>query len=206
MTNTEISPRQRRREATTNEILETAWALCREDGLASLSLRQLAKRVGMQAPSLYSYFDSKNAIYDAMFTQGQHALAARMAEVSAIRPVTRDVLRAGIREWFAFCVEDPTRYQLLFQRTIPGFEPSAESYALALAQLDSAAAALHAAGVTDPAALDIWTALLTGLTSQQISNDPGGDRWARVLDQSVDMFLDHVGVPPTPTTSEGADR
>jgi hypothetical protein len=32
-----------------------------------------------------------------------------------------------------FCVEDPTRHQLLFQRTVPGFEPTAESYAAIVA-------------------------------------------------------------------------
>lgn len=39
---------------------------------------------------------------------------------------------------------------------------------------------------------------LAGRTSQQISNDPGGDRWARLLDDSIDMFLDHVGALPGP--------
>jgi AcrR family transcriptional regulator len=60
----------RRREATKAEILDAAWDLVGEQGLAALSLRDLAARVGMRAPSLYQYFDSKHAIYDAMFGQG----------------------------------------------------------------------------------------------------------------------------------------
>ena len=51
-------------------------------------------------------------------------------------------------------------------------------------------------GITDPAALDLWTAVNTGLTDQQISNDPGGDRWLRLIDTAVDLFCDHVGIPP----------
>jgi hypothetical protein len=35
----------------------------------------------------------------------------------------------------------------------------------------------------------MWTALTTGLVDQQISNDPGGDRWARLIDDFVTMFL-----------------
>ena len=31
--------------------------------------------------------------------------------------------------------------------------------------------------------------LLTGLVTQQMSNDPGGDRWARLIDRAVDMFV-----------------
>ncbi|MDQ3659652.1 MAG: hypothetical protein M3454_01050, partial [Actinomycetota bacterium] len=39
-------------------------------------------------------------------------------------------LKATGHFFVEFCTEDPVRYQLLFQRTIPGFEPSAESFAL----------------------------------------------------------------------------
>ncbi len=53
--------RTRRREATRQEIVDAAWTLAREQGLAGLSLRELARQVGMRAPSLYSYFPSKAA-------------------------------------------------------------------------------------------------------------------------------------------------
>ena len=65
-----------------------------------------------------------------------------------------------------------------------------------VAVLDDVSAVFHDAGITDPIDLDLWTALLTGLTDQQISNDPGGQRWSRLLDVSIDMFLDHVGALP----------
>ena len=58
---------------------------------------------------------------------------------------------------------------------------------------------LLAAGVEDRGALDLYSALTTGLTSQQIANDPGGDRWERLLDEAMDMFLDHIGIAPTQT-------
>ena len=58
-----------RRTATRLEILNAAWTLARESGLAELTLRDVAERVGMRAPSLYSYFASKNEMYDAMFGQ-----------------------------------------------------------------------------------------------------------------------------------------
>ncbi len=189
--------RARRREATTAEILTAAWEIAREEGLTSLSRRHIAERVGMQAPSLYSYFESKNAIYDAMFAQGQRELGVHLAAFDTDVPVTRATIKAATRAWFEFCTDDPTRYQLLFQRTIPGFEPSATSYALAVEHLERAGRMLLAAGVEDRGALDLYSALTTGLTSQQIANDPGGDRWERLLDEAMDMFLDHIGIPPT---------
>jgi AcrR family transcriptional regulator len=181
--------RSERREATRKEILAEAWTLAREQGLAGLSLRDLALRVGMRAPSLYSYFDSKMAIYDAMFAEGNAEFLARIEGLRQLEGP--DQLRRGAEEFVRFCVEDPTRYQLLFQRTIPDFEPSAESYALARQVLDAAGEQLIRLGIDDPEALDLWTALMTGLVDQQLSNDPGGDRWTRLVPRAVEMFEDH---------------
>lgn len=101
-----------------------------------------------------------------------------------------------------FCRSDVARYQLLFQRTIPGFEPSDASYALAVENLEMLGRQLLSMGVTEPHLLDLWTAISTGLVDQQISNDPGGDRWTRLIDEAADLFCDHAGVPPDPTEGE----
>src|SRR5579872_3970788 len=74
--------RTERREATKLEILGAAWDLVRAEGLAALTLRDLATKVGMQPPSLYSYFDSKHAIYDAMFLQGNLELLRRYEAIA----------------------------------------------------------------------------------------------------------------------------
>ena len=168
-----------------------AWELARTEGLAALSLRELAHRVGMQPPSLYSYFESKNAIYDAMFAQG----ARQFSERDRRLPITGDPLRdlkTGVRSFVEFCTDDAARYQLLFQRTIPGFEPSAESYAISVAALQATADRLARMGFDDPKILDLLTAIGTGLADQQISNDPGGDRWLRLVDEAMEMFFHHV--------------
>jgi AcrR family transcriptional regulator len=187
-----IDRKAARHSATRREILDAAWELVRAQGLAALSLRELAKRVGMQAPSLYAYFASKAAIYDAMFAEGYEELLRRRA---SLEPASdpRAALVAGATDFAAFCTEDPARYQLLFQRTIPGFEPSPDAYEPAVRALALARQALVDAGIDAPASLDVWTALLTGLVDQQISNDPGGDRWTRLIPEAVDMFLAHHG-------------
>jgi AcrR family transcriptional regulator len=183
--------RAERREATRAEILEAAWELAREQGLAGLSLRDIAARIGMRAPSLYWYFESKHAIYDAMFAEGNGELLRRMtAEEWPVEPRAR--MRRLATVFVEFSAEDSARAQLLFQRTIPDFEPSAESYALAVEALDGARKILADAGVTAPADVDLWTALTGGLAFQQLANDPGGDRWLRLVDDAVDMFVDHV--------------
>lgn len=187
-----VAPRDARRAEVRGEIVAAAWELCRESGLAGLSLRELAARVGMRAPSLYSYFPSKHAIYDAMFRQGYEQLAEATEAHERVSASGRDSLKAGARAFFRFSTSDPVRYQLLFQRTIPGFQPSADSYAVALRELERLRGVLTRAGYVGDDLLDLWTALLTGLTDQQLSNDPGGTRWERLVDDAVDMFADHA--------------
>lgn len=191
--------RAERREATRAEILEAAWELAREHGLAGLSLRDIAAKIGMRPPSLYWYFESKHAIYDAMFAEGNLELLRRMAaEDWPDEP--RALMRRLARIFVEFSSEDAARSQLLFQRTIPDFEPSVESYALAVEVLDGGREILAAAGVTDPASFDLWTAVVAGLASQQLANDPGGDRWLRLVDDAIDMYADHV-IPKRPARS-----
>jgi AcrR family transcriptional regulator len=187
----EASPRARRRQATIDEIVTAAWALVHEDGLAALSIRDLGARVGLRGSSLYQYFASKHDIYDALFADGHVQLQACLSGLDR-RASPRTVFREGSRMFTEFCLEDTVRYQLLFQRTIPGFVPSERSMALAQATYADMVAALAAVGVTDPADIDLWTALQMGLTEQQLANDPGGRRFVDLLDRSIDMFLAHV--------------
>jgi AcrR family transcriptional regulator len=190
-----VSPIRDRRaerfEATRQEILDVAWELVRVDGLAGLSLRELGARVGLRAQSLYVYFPSKHAIYDAMFAEANRELLDRDRSVDLDADAVT-ALRQSARQFVDFCTEDLARYQLLFQRTIPGFEPSEESYSLAREVLDGERRVLAGVGVTEPADVDLYTGLISGLVAQQNANEPGGDRWTRQLDRAIDMYLAEV--------------
>ena len=180
-----------RRDARMAGIVREAWALSRRDGVAGITLRDLADRVGLRQPSLYAYFDSKLALYDAMFADGNRQLLAFTEDLVPSGDPEAD-LTAFLVRVVQFSSADVERHQLLFLRTIPGFEPSPESYALAVEFLDRAGVLLQAAGVTRPADLDLFTALSGGLTHQQVSNDPGGDRWVRQAPRAAAMFLAEV--------------
>jgi AcrR family transcriptional regulator len=189
-----LDRRARRHSATRDEILVAAWDLARTEGLAGISMRDLAARVGMRSPSLYTYFDSKHAIYDAMFAQGWRACMERNKALGKLPRNPRQALRRATRAWADFFVEDPERFVLLCQRTIPGFEPSPESYALALEASEYSRGLLTALGITEPKALDLLFVLISGLISQHIANDPDGDGWTLLLDDLIDMFLQYC--PP----------
>jgi AcrR family transcriptional regulator len=177
--------RAKRRATATADIVDAAWGLAREHGLAGLSLRDLARRLGMAAPSLYSYFDSKHALYDAMFADGWRAFLE--FEPPVAEPDLRTAIWVGADRWIRFCLADPVRYQLLSHRPIPGFEPSPESYAVAQEAYEQSFAPLKAVADVTQEDLDLITAVVGGLVSQQIANDPGGTRWVRLLDDVVDL-------------------
>ena len=67
--------------ATRREILDAAWSLAGSEGLVGFGMRELGSRVGMRAQSLYVYFPSKYALYDAMFAEGNAELFARVQAV-----------------------------------------------------------------------------------------------------------------------------
>ena len=179
---------QQRREERIAEIVAAAWELAREEGVAGISLHQLARRVGMRQPSLYSYFDSKHALYDAMFADGNRRLLARL-EALELPDDPLAASKAHLHEFVQFSLDHPECNTLLFTRTIPGFEPSPASYAIAERVLTQSVALVHATGVTDPGDVDCIVAMVAGILDAQLSNDPDGDRWVRHLDRLVDLYV-----------------
>jgi AcrR family transcriptional regulator len=191
-----------RRAATRQEILDAAWAIARESGLTQITLRDVAERVGMQAPSLYSHFDSKMAIYDAMFGQAWSEYEAtldkldrRVAELQASDP--RAAMLLVSRHFYDFAVADHPRYQLMNERIVPGFEPSPESYAPSIRVMEDGRRRVMALGDISEADFTIWVSILGGLVNNHFANDPGGTRVSSLLARAVDMWADAVGLPST---------
>ena len=169
-----------RREATRKEILEAAWALARERGLAQLTLRDIADRMGMRPPSLYSHVDVEERHLRRDVRPGLDGVpgpdAGLRGDLSPGRRRRRsDTTRAPSS---TSRTSDLARNQLMNQRTIPGFEPTPEAYAPAV---ETARVLANAAGQPrhhrPRQDLDLYVALVGGLVDAQLANDPGGDRW-----------------------------
>lgn len=184
--------RTRRREQTRAEIVAAAWQIADRDGIAGVSLKDIADAVGMRAPSLYTYYSGKAAIYDEMFAEGYLALQAAMAEVPIDRGDPVGSLAGAMAAFVDFCAASVPRYQLLFTRAVPGWQPSPEAYAASVAAYEWMVGRFAGLGIEAPDELDLFTALTSGLASQQLANDPGGERWRRLNRPAAEMFLAHV--------------
>jgi len=190
-----------RRQETIDEILAAAVELMAKHGVAALSLAEVARRVGVRPPSLYQYFPSKLAVYDALFARGMHDLdvAVRSAVEAVADPVAR--IRAGAEAYVAWSVAHPVQAQIMFWRPVPGFTPSAEAYGPALATLEVLRAGVRDAvdaGRLTPAAateegIDVLTTITAGIVSQQLSNQPEvttpDGRFARLTPDVLDLYL-----------------
>jgi AcrR family transcriptional regulator len=192
---TAVEPRRDRRharhQATKREILDAAWQMVRVDGVNGFSLRALARVMEMEPQSLYTYFASKNAVYDQLFADGNRELLTRLNQIE-VGNDPHGALHAIAHLFVTFAAEDPARHELLFLRTIPDFEPSPESYAIAVDVFSQGRAILAGVGLHQDADFDLWTALVSGLSSQQLANDPGGDRYIKLIDSAVAMFSTYL--------------
>ncbi len=121
--------RQRNHDEVSANILQAAREVMREQGVADLNLQQIARRVGMRAPSLYNYFASRNAIYEALFVMGMQMYRERLGVLLDTYGVTWEGLERAMEGYLSFALENPELYQLLFERPVPGFVPSADGMA-----------------------------------------------------------------------------
>lgn len=183
------------------EALDHAVALMTEEGVGALSVSEVARRMGIRGPSLYKYFPSRNAMYDALFARG---LAAELAAVrAAVDGSDRGVpcIRAAAAAVVRWAVEHPALAQLLHWRPVPGFEPSPAVFAPSVADQDDLRAEFAEAvrlGQLAPAAdsddvARLYTVLLSGLISQQLANQPGVPYdegvFSRLTDAAIELFL-----------------
>jgi AcrR family transcriptional regulator len=200
-----LSRIQIKRQQTIEQILQIGREEMQANGVAALSLGTIARRMHMKTPSLYNYFDSKDAIYDELFRRG-YQLALEIANKRrALGGTAAERIDRGIRDYMTFAQENPDLYQLMYQRPVPGFVPSEESYAIALELLTTAQAEIKELLSMDELqinlppeeALDLFIALMHGLTEMHLANNPelpvGQGRYGKLIPAAVQLLLDAWG-------------
>jgi AcrR family transcriptional regulator len=150
------------------------------DGVAALSLSEVARRMGIRSPSLYKYFPSKLSVYDRLFRSGSDRLLSTFRDAAAATEPGLAALIAGFEATGRFMMDNPVLAQLLQWRPVPGFEPSAEAFAPNrefVAEVNSVVAdavgrgQLHADAATERG-LTVLSILISGILTQQLANDP----------------------------------
>lgn len=112
------------------QILDRASELLAEAGPEGLSMRRLSQRIGASTIVLYTHFRDKQAILDELYVEGFERLASDLAAVPVDADPVVHVMNLG-RAYRGSAVRNPTYYQLMFSRCVPGFDPSPQSRASA---------------------------------------------------------------------------
>ena len=134
-----------RRQQTIEDALDAAVAIMEEAGVGGLSMSEIARRLGMRQPSLYKYFPSLHAVYDALFARGVQRSGAAVQAAIEHGPRGVVTIRAAGRALVRWAVENPALAQLLYWRPVPGFAPSAATFAASVRQMDQLRVAFAAA-------------------------------------------------------------
>jgi AcrR family transcriptional regulator len=168
------------------------------------------------------YFPSKNALYDALFARGAQMLLDHVradAESLTVDGRPLEELLRGLAETFVnWSLEHPAYTQLLFWRPVPGFTPSPEAYAPAIEMVELTRErftflqqqGLVRADVDIDDAQRDWTVLISGVISQQLSNQPGESfatgRFTAGLPGLVAMFAQYYGTTTGNTHTRSSAR
>jgi AcrR family transcriptional regulator len=192
--------RQRNRDEMKHAILEAARQVMREEGVAALNLQEVARRVGIRAPSLYEYFPGKMALYDALFRRGVRLYAERMSRLTEDTDSFWARSQAGLENYMLFAQEYPELYQLIQEHPVPGFVPSEESMAESRRLLTMSDNIVEkgieqgslALGITVSQARDLFLAMMHGLTALHMANEPelpvGSGRFGSLIPAALALF------------------
>jgi AcrR family transcriptional regulator len=170
--------RQHKRDAMVARILDTAREIMRAEGVAALSMQELARRLDMRAPSLYHYFSSKMDIYDALFRFGFLLFGKYITETVDDEQTWQEELSRTIETYMQFALENPDLYQLCFERPVPGFVPSDESMKISSGLLQQGyeriATLLPLMGteLNQQQVVDLMIAIMHGITALHLANEP----------------------------------
>ena len=188
--------------------LDHAERIVAERGAGAVTITEVARCLGMRPPSVYKYFPSLHAVYDALFARGNARLASFVDHAVRDLDPGLDRLLEATRAILRWSMLNPGLAPLLFWRPIPGFTPTPASYALAERIVERARADLATAvrnGELAPhadsdAVFRLFTSLSAGLATQQLANEPDATYesglFTSLTDQALDMFVQQYSPPP----------
>lgn len=181
-----MSPRPKGRTSKSDlreRIIEAAWAQIAREGAPALSLRAIARDLGIAAPSIYNYFADRDALVTALIMEAYESLGThQLNAIKMVEPhdLNKQMISLGTayHEW---AITYPQRYLLIFGTPIPGYtvplETVAPIAARSLSALVNVVESYHQAGRLKVVDVDsqtiavlIWTRV-HGLISMEISHN-----------------------------------
>ena len=122
MTAAPLTRRERLRAETVQEIQSTARRMLVSDGYDGLSLRAIARAMGMSAPALYRYYASREDLIAALVDELKIELTEALERVRDTEPDLVGKLMATSREFRHWAVAHPAEFALVFTASAIGLD------------------------------------------------------------------------------------
>lgn len=183
-------------DTTRDALRQAAHDLLASEGPSALTVRRLAAAAGMSTMNIYSRFGGKDGVVEELYLAGFHALAEQMEGDGPTDDPMADLEACG-RAYRTFAQQNPTYYSVMFDRTIPGFEPSEEARAAAFGTLEALADKIERAmqaghlRTQDPlhTAISVWSTC-HGLMSLELKDvAPPGIDWEAAYTRTLAALL-----------------
>jgi AcrR family transcriptional regulator len=115
--------RERQREATREEILSAAWKQIGEQSVTSLSLRAIAREMGVTAPALYRYFPSRDDLVTVLIIEAFNSFSASLEASRDACKLDDHIARFRVvcKAYFQWALSNPQKYALIFGTPVPGY-------------------------------------------------------------------------------------
>lgn len=184
--------RARRRDATLTAIREAAAAELESRGAAGLSLRAVARAVGMAPSAVYRYFPGRDDLLTDLVISAFDAQADAVAEAAGRVEDPLDAARAALLAYRAWSVDNPARFGLLYGAPVPGYAAPAATIASGTRVGDLFMALverLHAQGRLDPSRLRTRAASLDPTTADELTR-LAGRRGYRLPVEALALVVD----------------
>jgi AcrR family transcriptional regulator len=101
-----------------DEVVDAATALIAESGPRAMTLRAIARRVGVTAPAIYAHFENLDDVLKAVVDSTFDTLADYLREAGTGHDDPVDRLRACCHAYVAFGRDRPREYAILFNRAV----------------------------------------------------------------------------------------
>ncbi|GAA2321075.1 TetR/AcrR family transcriptional regulator [Nonomuraea roseoviolacea subsp. roseoviolacea] len=118
-----------------SRLLDVAVNLLVSDGPESLTMRRIASEAGCTTTVIYTMFGNREGLAEALYLEGFERFR-RFLEAVPQRDNPFEYLSALGPAYRQACLAEPGYYSLMFERAIPGFEPSERARTLARAALN----------------------------------------------------------------------
>jgi AcrR family transcriptional regulator len=176
-------------------VMEAAVSIVRKEGVAAVSLREIARRLGVSSGAPHHHFTEKDDLFAAIAEDAFQRIVARVGHrvEAALELGPRQRLRLVCETYLAFAMSDKARYTIMFLPQLRDRKRFASLHETGGAALATLAAAFREAGTPAPRAraqaIACW-ATLHGFA--QLANDEFLEETGADLGKLTEHVVEHA--------------